>query len=139
MSSDEIQADFQRTWEGAWHSQDSARVITASFTDDFAMHIASLPNPISKTAWIPFVAGWQKAFPDGRMEILDLIVQGNKLWCYWVSTGTHSAEYLGIPATGKKVAYRGVDIYRFADSKVAECWSVPDVLTLLRQLGAIPG
>ena len=132
-------ADFDRIWDGVWHQpRETRRVITEYFTDDFLMHISSLPAPVTKPDWIQFVAGWQKAFPDGRMEILDTIADAERLWCYWVSRGTHSDTYLGIPATGRKVEYKGVDIYRFEQGKIAECWAVPDVLALLRQLGAIP-
>jgi predicted ester cyclase len=133
------EADFRRVWDGVWHlpGQHDA-TMRERYSPDFRIHISSLPDPIGREAFIGFVGGWHKAFPDGRMEILDIIHREDKLWCYWISTGTHSAEYLGIPATGKKVAYQGVDIYRFNGDKVAECWAVPDVLTLLRQLGVIP-
>ena len=128
---------FTRIWDGVWHSGDATPVITQWYTDDHTMHISSLPAPIDKATFIGFVAGWHRAFPDGRMDINDLVADGDTCWCYWTSTGTHSAEYLGVPATGRRVAYQGVDIWRFVDGKVAECWAVPDVLTLLRQLGAI--
>ncbi len=128
---------FDRIWDGVWHSRQPRDVIAGSYADDFVMHISSLPRPIDKPTFIDFVAGWQRAFPDGRMEIRDLIRDGNRLWCYWLSTGTHRAEYLGVPATGRRVAYEGVDIYRFAGDRIAECWAVPDVLTLLRQLGVV--
>jgi predicted ester cyclase len=135
----EHHADFERIWNGVWHQPiETRRVITECFTDDFLMHISSLPAPVTKPDWIGFVAGWQKAFPDGRMDILDLIADRERIWCYWVSRGTHSDIYLGIPATRRKVEYQGVDIYRFAGGKIAEGWAVPDVLSLLRQLGAIP-
>jgi steroid delta-isomerase-like uncharacterized protein len=138
MAGNDLKATFTPIWDGVWHSKESAKVIAASYSDDFKIHISSLPTPIDRSNWIQFVAGWQKAYPDGRMEIRDVITDGDKLWCFWTSTGTHSAEYLGIPATGKRVEYQGVDIYRFRDGKIAECWAVPDVFTLLRQLGAIP-
>jgi predicted ester cyclase len=128
-------ARFQEIWDGVWHSPGAASVIAESYTDDFRMHISSLAEPIDRTAFVSFVAGWQRAFPNGRMEIIDRIADGDRVWCYWLSTGTHRAEYLGIPETGRQVAYAGVDIYRFEGTRIAECWAVPDVLTLLRQLG----
>lgn len=139
MSTAANKVTFQEIWDGTWHKpEETAKVIAQSYTDDFAMHISSLPEPINKSTFSQFAAGWQKAFPDGRMEIDDLIADGSKVWCYWTSTGTHSDVYLGIPSTGRQVNYKGVDIWRFTeDGKVAETWAVPDVLSLLRQLGAI--
>jgi steroid delta-isomerase-like uncharacterized protein len=131
-------AAFCELWDRVWHKPDeTARVIAAAYTDDFLQHISSLPSPIQKTDWISFVVNWQAAFPDGRMVISDLVSADDKVWCYWTSSGTHSREYLGVRATGRHVHYRGTDIYRFTEDKIAECWSVPDVLTLLRQLGAL--
>ena len=126
MTSDDLIAAFKTIWDGVWHQPDiTASTIADSFTDDYQFHISSLENPIDKPTFSQFVPGWQKAFPDGRMEILDITAEGNKVWCYWKSTGTHSEEYLGI--------------WRFnEDGRVAESWAVPDVLSLLRQLGAIP-
>jgi len=140
MSASFNQTAFKEIWDKVWHQpKETHKVITESFTDDFVMHISSLAEPLNKSSFIQFVPGWQKAFPDGRMEIEDIIAAGDKVWCYWISTGTHSDAYLGVPATGKQVNYKGVDIWRFTDDgKVAECWTVPDVLSLLRQLGVIP-
>jgi steroid delta-isomerase-like uncharacterized protein len=136
----QLARDFEDTWDGVWHRIGEApSVIAARYSPKFQIHISSLPNPMGAQEFAQFVLGWQKAFPDGRMEILDMIHQEDKLWCYWVSTGTHSDVYLGIPATHRQVAYKGVDIYRYDSGKIAECWAVPDVFALLRQLGAIPG
>ena len=132
--------DFEDIWDGVWHRRgQAAPTIARHYTRDFVIHISSLPNPLGAQAFTEMVLNWQKAFPDGRMEILDLISRGEKLWCYWISKGTHTDSYLGVPATGKQVAYFGVDIYRFSEDRIAECWAVPDVFSLLRQLGALPG
>ena len=53
------------------------------------------------------------------------------------ATGTHHGEYMGVPATGKKVKFSWITIYRIADGKVAEEWLVFDQLGLLQQLGAV--
>lgn len=130
---------FRRIWDGVWHrSADSSNMIAESYADDFRLHISSLPEPLNRSGFAQLVAGWLKAFPDGRMEINDITAQGDKVWCYWTSTGTHSDTYLGVPRTGRPVRYQGLDIWRFRpDGKVAETWAVPDVLSLLRQLGTI--
>jgi SnoaL-like polyketide cyclase len=48
-------------------------------------------------------------------------------------------EHLGVPPTGKPVTYNEIFIARFADVRIAETWGVVDVLSQMRQLGAIPG
>lgn len=45
---------------------------------------------------------------------------------------------MGIPPTGRTVAYDYVHFLRLRDGKVVEQWSVRDDLTLMRQLGVMP-
>jgi predicted ester cyclase len=53
--------------------------------------------------------------------------------------GTHQGELLGVPASGKSVEFESIDIIRLEDGKVAEHWGVTDTMTLMQQIGAIPG
>ena len=45
----------------------------------------------------------------------------------------------GIPASGQTVRVTGVNVARFVDGKIAESWFNFDMLSLLQQIGAIPG
>jgi predicted ester cyclase len=78
------------------------------------------------------------ALPDGYIVIDDMIVEGDKLTVRWTLTGTHKGELMGIPPTNKKVTLWGIDILRFAGSKLVEFWSTSDHLGLMQQLGVIP-
>jgi predicted ester cyclase len=37
--------------------------------------------------------------------------------------GTHQGEFLGVPPTGKRVAFSVIDVSRFRDGKIVEHWS----------------
>ena len=52
--------------------------------------------------------------------------------------GRQTGELVGIPPTGREVAYQYVHFLRFRDGKAVEQWSVRDDMTLMRQLGAVP-
>jgi predicted ester cyclase len=52
--------------------------------------------------------------------------------------GTHQGEFLGVPATGKKISFYTVDAMRVVDGKITEHWGVATLLDLMQQLGAIP-
>jgi steroid delta-isomerase-like uncharacterized protein len=79
-----------------------------------------------------------RAYPDLHITIEDLIEEGDKVVMRDTVTGTHRGELMGIPATGKSVTYNEIFIARFAGGRMAETWGVVDVLSQLRQLGAIP-
>jgi steroid delta-isomerase-like uncharacterized protein len=78
------------------------------------------------------------AYPDLHVGVEDLIAEGDKVVSRNVVTGTHRGEYLGIRPTGKFVTYNEIFVFRFRDGRIAETWGVVDVLSQLRQLGAIP-
>jgi steroid delta-isomerase-like uncharacterized protein len=80
-----------------------------------------------------------RAYPDLHITIEDLVEEGDKVVSRNTVTGTHQGEYMGIPATGKSVTYNEIFIARFAGGRIAETWGVVDVLSQMRQLGAIPG
>lgn len=79
------------------------------------------------------------AFPDLHVTVEDLIAEGDKVVGRNTVTGTHEGEYMGLKPTGRSITYNEIFIIRFADGRIAETWGVVDVLSQLRQLGAVPG
>ena len=99
------------------------------------------PLPIEATGAQALKQVWAtllRAYPDLHITVEDLIAEGDKLVCRNVVTGTHHGEYMGIPPTGKSVTYNEIFIFRFLNGRIAETWGVVDVLSQMRQLGAIP-
>jgi steroid delta-isomerase-like uncharacterized protein len=83
------------------------------------------------------IIGLRAAFDDLHFEVHDTTANGNVAMVSWTMTGTHRAEWQGIPATGRPVSLTGVDVFRFADGKIVEERIHGDYLGFLRQLGAI--
>ena len=83
-------------------------------------------------------AGLRRAFPDLHIAVEDLIAEGDKVVSRDTVTGTHRGEYMGVPPTGKCIAYNEIFIVRFARGRIAETWGVVDVLSQMKQLGVIP-
>jgi predicted ester cyclase len=52
--------------------------------------------------------------------------------------GTQEGPFMGIPATGKEVAFDNIDILTVTDGKITEHWAVGDMLSLMQQLGVVP-
>jgi len=84
------------------------------------------------------VAMYTKVFPDLRLSVEDIVTEQDKVVLRWKSSGTHSGELLGIPASGKSTGVFGITTMQFKNSKVTEEWCVWDTLGLLRQIGAVP-
>ena len=73
--------------------------------------------------------------PDFRTEIQDLIAEDDKVVARVIMTGTHTGNFYGIPATGKRVEFSGIFIARIVDGKIVEHWGEEDSFSLLKQLG----
>ena len=83
------------------------------------------------------ITSFYEGFPDFRINITDMIAEGDTVWVYEIETGTHTGVYRGIAPTGKKITFSCVDIFHIVDGKVAEGWHVYDFLDFYRQLGVI--
>jgi steroid delta-isomerase-like uncharacterized protein len=100
------------------------------------------PLPIDATGAQALKQVWAtllRAYPDLHVTVEDLFGEEDKLVARNTVTGTHQGEYLGIPPTGRSVTYNEMFIFRFTDGRIAETWGVVDLLSQLKQLGAIPG
>lgn len=78
------------------------------------------------------------AFPDYHVTVEDVISEGDKVVTRWTGSGTHNGPFQGMPATGKQVEMKGLTIFRIVNGKLIEGWTIPDLLGLLQQLGAVP-
>ena len=99
------------------------------------------PLPITVTgarAMKEVFARLHRAYPDLHITVEDLIAEGDEVVIRDSVTGTHRGEYMGIPPTGKSVTYNEIFIFRFLNGRIAETWGVVDVLSQMRQLGALP-
>jgi predicted ester cyclase len=79
------------------------------------------------------------ASPDFRITIEDLVAEADKVAVRRTYEGTHrGGPLLGIPATGKRLQFGGISIFRLANGRIAEHWEQLDRLTLMQQLGVVP-
>lgn len=115
-----------------------AKTIDDVVAPDVVFHA---PVPMDTTGAEALKQVWTvllRAFPDLRVTAEDVLADGDKIVCRNTVTGTHQGEFRGLPATGKQVSYGEIFIFRFAGGRITEIWGVVDVLSQLRQLGALP-
>ena len=74
------------------------------------------------------------AFPDWHEQVLDIFGAGDRVVTRYVSTGTHSGTFWGIPPTGRQIEIEEMSIYRCVDELVTEQWCICDELARLQQL-----
>jgi steroid delta-isomerase-like uncharacterized protein len=118
----------------AWNSHDAARLV-ACFAPDATFEEVPMGYPLrGHTALQTLFASIFQAFPDLVMTVGHRAEQGDCLAWEWILTGTHRAEFDGIPATGRLVKLRGVSWCCLRGGKVAEDREYWDLNSLRKQL-----
>jgi steroid delta-isomerase-like uncharacterized protein len=80
------------------------------------------------------IGNWKKLFPDWHEEVVDIIIEKDKVVTRYNSTGTHTKTYEGIDSTGAKIEIYEVSIYRIHNGKIAEQWCFPDDPSIKTQI-----
>ncbi len=137
MSVDEQNAIIGQ-WIEAWNKQDldAAERLLAP---DYLRHDANMPDMEGPRAARDFIAGVVSAFPDIQLRVEQLIVQDDLVAVRLFLRGSHRGTFLGVPASGREVAFESMEVFRLAGGKIAEQWVVLNALGLFQQIGAIPG
>ena len=80
----------------------------------------------------------RRSFPDLRVEILDVVAEGDRVATFLELSGTNTGAYRRGGATGRAGAIRAFFIWRLQNGRVIENWGVADRFALLQELGIIP-
>jgi steroid delta-isomerase-like uncharacterized protein len=126
-----------RRWLEAWNTND-LDAAEGLLQDDYVRHDANLPDIVGPQAERQFVATALAAFPDLRFEAQHLVAEDDLVMGRLRVQGTHRGEFMGVPASGRRLDIQTVETFRLLDGKIAEQWVVMNVLGLLQQLGASP-
>jgi len=79
------------------------------------------------------------AFPDVNYSIDDILAEGDKTVIRFTMQASHKGTFMGVPATGKQIVVKGVEIDKIVGGKIVETWDFLDSLGMMTQLGVIPG
>ena len=120
----------------AFAGEPGARERYVDFYDD-AVKLQGYPPGIEgKEGARAFYYGFFDAFDDGRVEVEEILVEGDTAAIRFRLTGTHAGELLGVPASGNPVDVTGQSFIRVRDGKFVERIQQMDGVALLQ--GAIP-
>jgi steroid delta-isomerase-like uncharacterized protein len=139
MSVERNKDTFRRYMEEVWKDE-NLDIADEVFAEKYLSHqsdgtaLERGPEDVKK-----FVREYRSAFSDIEDIVEDMIGEGDRVVTRWTLRVTHTGDFRGIPATGKRITITGIGIFRFSEEgKVVESWDSLDQLGMLRQLGALP-
>lgn len=111
-------------------------VLDAFLAEDYINHNPFVEDGLAANK--AFWRQWLAAFPDTHVTVEDAFATGDRVVGRFTYRATHHGTFLGIPATGRPIEMRSIDIWRVADGKMVEHWDELNTLELMQQLGVVP-
>ncbi len=124
-----------RRYVETWNGGDPV-ALARFWSPDVVHHTRTQANGFEAVKAI--VAGFMHAFPDLHFEIEDIVAEGDRVATRMRATATHSAAYIGVPPTGRKIDCEVMSIARVDGGRIVEHWGVTDELALMQQIGLLP-
>jgi len=81
-----------------------------------------------------WIAPFRDSFPDVRMEVVQMVAEGDTVAARFVCSGTHTGAWRGHEPTGRRFRVDEVYFFEFAAGRIARAWGLEDTYKRLRQL-----
>ena len=111
----------------------------AAYLAEDCVNHAAVPEAQGRAGFERIIGKLRVAFPDLKMEIKDVMADGDRVVVRAMMTGTHRGPlqftHFPIEATGKRVESEQIHILRVANGKIVEHWGGRDDVGMFRQLG----
>jgi steroid delta-isomerase-like uncharacterized protein len=121
------------------HDEEAMRALYGSNVVFTAPGEVRLEGPDAVTE---YAMSWLRAFPDAKLNVHKTLADGDSVVEEFTFEGTHKDTLVGpegeIPATNRRVAGRGADLFRVEGGKIVEEHLYFDQVQVLTQLGLMP-
>ncbi|MBV8219343.1 MAG: ester cyclase [Solirubrobacterales bacterium] len=118
-------------------NQRRGEVADELIAEDYVSHGPQAP-PAEGPDGVRERVGLYQESVDGHWNVQEIIAAGDRVVARWTGTGTHRGELMGLEPTGLPISVEAISVFRIANGKIAEEWTVWDALGLLQQVGAVP-
>jgi steroid delta-isomerase-like uncharacterized protein len=136
ITGEEIKANMHKEMEEAWNNG-NVDILDEYYADDMIYHIPPFPDVVGLEAYKKFILDNRSSYPDIKLTVEEIIVEGNSGSMLWTYEGTQTAgsPVLGIHPTGKHVVFKGCAFFHLREGKSVETWNYVDWVGLMKQLG----
>ncbi|MCW5882037.1 MAG: ester cyclase [Anaerolineae bacterium] len=111
-----------RSWEELVNRR-NVDFVDELFHPEYVMHMPDgSPAPDADGTKV-FLRALFVAFPDMRVDVHDVIAEGDRVMTRETWRGTHVGEWMGAPPTGQPWARTSIHVFRFQDGRVIEEWT----------------
>jgi steroid delta-isomerase-like uncharacterized protein len=80
---------------------------------------------------------FRHCYPEMVVTVEGQVAEGDIVATWYVMRATHLVAFGGVPATGKTITLRAVNVQRIRDGRIAEHWGGSNSLEALLELGVV--
>ncbi|WP_306357743.1 MULTISPECIES: ester cyclase [unclassified Nocardia] len=134
MSAEDNKAIIRRVFD-EFVNQGDFSILDEIYRDDIIDHqpLPGAPDGLEGVRYT--IAGLRRGFPDLKVTIEEMSAHADHVVIHNTWRGTHQGEFLGLAPTGKRIASKGVVVWRLQDGRIAERWGIGVDGNMLAQLG----
>ena len=135
----DLKATVRSMYEGISSADDVGAMLNDHTTEDFVEHeeMPGFEGASGRERAAQQISMFRDAFSDLRFNVDDLVEEAGKVVARVTVTGTHTGEFMGIPASGNKIEVPTIDVFQFRDDKISDHWGVTDSGAMMMQIGAV--
>mgnify|MGYP000157664501 CR=1 FL=1 len=134
LTPDGMRALVRRQIEELWGRSDPS-LIPEMYAEDIIDHNPLPGQTPGHEGLREAIRVFSVAFPDIEMTLHGVLADGDYAVDFWTFRGTHLGDFNGLPPTGRRVEFNGIDVVKVQEGKIAEIWHVEDMARMLDQLG----
>ena len=125
-----VERFYHEVWNRA--DEDVAREI---LVEDFRFRGSLGPEKVGRDGFIDYMRSIHVALADYTCIIEDLVATENRAAARMIFKGVHQAEFFGVAATGREIAWAGAAFFEIAEGRIAALWVLGDIDSVKAQLG----
>ena len=80
---------------------------------------------------------FRRCYPDMVMTVDGQVAEGNIVATWYTVRATNLGAFGSVPATGKRITLRGVNVQRIRDGRIVEHWGGSNSLEALLEVGGV--
>ena len=125
----------RRFYEEIWNCGDKAK-IPELLHESFTFRGSLGQTKRGRDRFAEYVEFVKDALSEYRCEIQEMVCEGSKVFAKVLFSGVHQKEFLGCPATFRRVEWTGAALFKVDGNQVSDLWVLGDLDAVRAQLSA---
>src|SRR5437016_1558411 len=136
-STSDLKALTRRWFEEVWNKGNTA-AIDQMLAPDAVAHGLGQPSADLRGSAVfrPFYDQFRRAFPDLKIEVQDVLADGDQTAARFTFTATHHGDFQGLAPTRRRIRATAIAIARWKNGRIVEAWNEFDAAGMMGQLTA---